>query len=74
LILYILIVHFFFCSLSNSVARLAQQYLAIPASQASCERLFSIARNDITEKRTSLNPDLVEALIFIAKRKEILSG
>jgi hypothetical protein len=58
----------------NLIAQLASQYLAIPASQASCERLFSIARQDITEKRTSMLPDLVEALIFITKRKEILSG
>jgi hypothetical protein len=50
---------------------LARKYLAIPASQASCERLFSIARQDITEKRTSMLPDLVEALIFIARRKDI---
>ncbi len=56
------------------VAHLARQYLSIPASQASCERLFSVARNDITEKRTSLLPDLVESLLFIGKRKEILSG
>ncbi len=53
------------------IARLARKYLAIPASQASCERLFSIARQDITERRTSMLPDLVEALIFIARRKEI---
>ena len=53
------------------LAQLARKYLAIPASQASCERLFSIARQDITERRTSMLPDLVEALIFIAKRKDI---
>ena len=53
------------------VAQLARNYLAIPASQASCERLFSIARQDITDTRTSMLPDLVEALIFIAKKHDI---
>jgi len=55
------------------LAKLAKQYLSIPASQASCERLFSVARNDITDKRTSMKPDLVEALIFIARRKDLNS-
>jgi hypothetical protein len=63
--LLILLTYFHF------LGALARKYLAIPASQASCERLFSIARQDITEKRTSLLPDLVEALIFIARKKDI---
>lgn len=58
---------------SHLLASLAKRYLAVPASQASCERLFSIAKNDITEKRTSLNPDLVEALLFVSQASEILA-
>lgn len=53
------------------LATLAQRYLAVPASQASCERLFSVAKNDITEKRTSMLPDLVESLLFVSQSKEI---
>jgi len=55
-----------------NLANLARIYLAIPASQASCERLFSIAKNDITETRTSLLPDLVESLLFLRKKRDIL--
>jgi len=38
------------------LAELAKLHLAIPASQASCERLFSIMKNDITDHRTRLDP------------------
>jgi hypothetical protein len=54
-----------------NLSRLAKTYLAIPASQASCERLFSISKNDVTESRTSMLPELVEALLFVRKRKDI---
>ena len=54
------------------IAKLAKGYLAIPASQASCERLFSITKNDITENRTSLKPDIVESLLFVGKKREII--
>jgi len=55
-----------------TLAKLARLYLSIPASQASCERLFSISKNDIVENRTSINPDLAGALLFLRKRKDIL--
>lgn len=51
---------------------LARKYLSIPASQASCERLFSISKQDITETRTSMQPDLAEALLMLRKKKDIL--
>ncbi len=54
------------------LAQLAKKYLGIPASQASCERLFSISKNDITETRTCILPDLAESLLFVRKRKDIL--
>jgi hypothetical protein len=59
-----------FCNLF--LAHLAREYLAIPASQASCERLFSIAKHVVTEFRTRLLPDLVEALIFLSKGKDMM--
>jgi hypothetical protein len=74
--IYLLVVYFFILSyfiiIINFVAHFAQLYLGIPASQASCERLFSIAKNDVVEKRTSMNPDLVESLLFLRKRKDII--
>jgi hypothetical protein len=54
-----------------NLARLARLYLSIPASQASCERLFSISKNDVVENRTSMNPDLVGGLLFLRKRNDI---
>jgi len=56
-----------------TLATLAKRYLAIPASQASCERLFSIAKNDVTETRTRILPELVEALLMLRKKKDILA-
>jgi len=55
------------------IGKLARKYLGIPASQASCERIFSISKNDITETRTSMKPDLAEALLMLRKKKEILT-
>jgi len=52
---------------------LAKRYLGIPASQASCERIFSISKNDITETRTSMLPDLAESLLFLRKTRDIIS-
>jgi len=54
------------------LAKLARRYLAIPASQASCERLFSVVRNDVTDKRTSLKADLIEALMFVGQEDIIV--
>jgi len=56
-----------------TLSMLARKYLGIPASQASCERIFSISKNDITETRTSMKPDLAEALLMLRKKREILT-
>jgi hypothetical protein len=50
-------------------AELAKLHLAIPASQASCERLFSIMKNAITDHRTKLDPFLVQELLFLTWKK-----
>jgi len=52
---------------------LAKNYLAIPASQASCERLFSIAKHDMTPQRTHMKPDLMEALVITGKCKTLFN-
>lgn len=70
LLLSLLCLVIFLCAHNSS--QLARKYLAIPASQASCERLFSVAKNDVTEKRTLMKPDLIEALIFIGHHDDIL--
>jgi len=47
------------------IAQIARIYLAIPASQATCERSFSTARRICTEFRTSLSPSNVEKLTIL---------
>ena len=47
-----------------TLARLAKKYLAIPASSAASERVFSAAGNAVTKKRSKLQDDPVDALVF----------
>lgn len=47
------------------LSNLASQYLPIPATQASSERLFSAAGNIITSRRESLTPEHAEQLLFL---------
>jgi hypothetical protein len=47
------------------VARLARRLLAIPASSAPAERIFSVSGNVITKKRARLDPDTARHLVFL---------
>jgi hypothetical protein len=67
----IFLLFFWVPSWSNWLGSLARKYLAIPASQASCERIFSITKNDITETRTCIKPELAQALLMLRKKKDI---
>ncbi|XP_073689131.1 E3 SUMO-protein ligase ZBED1-like [Garra rufa] len=49
------------------VAKLAQQYLCIPATSAPSERVFSTGGNIITCHRAALKPDTVDCLVFLAQ-------
>jgi hypothetical protein len=55
------------------LSKLAKKYLAIPASSASSERLFSDAGNVMTVRRTNLLPSTFEHLVF-CKRNWRLVG
>lgn len=45
--------------------RLARKYLAIPATSAPSERVFSLAGNICNRRRASLSPDHLDALVFL---------
>jgi hypothetical protein len=44
---------------------LARQYLAIPATSAAIERVFSISSNIITKSRNRLDPKIVQELTLL---------
>ena len=49
------------------LSRLARKYLCIPATSVPTERAFSSAGNIVSAKRSCLQPDSVEMLVFLAE-------
>lgn len=49
------------------MSNVSKKYLAIPATSASSERLFSRSRKIVTPLRASLKPDKVDMLVFLSK-------
>ena len=49
------------------LAKLAANYLSIPAASVASERLFSTAKHIISDQQNSLNPERGEMLLFINK-------
>ncbi|CAB5359578.1 unnamed protein product [Rhizophagus irregularis] len=54
------------------LSQLAKKYLAIPATSAASERLFSDAGNVMTVKRTNLSPTTFEHLIFCKRNWHLI--
>lgn len=50
---------------SPALSKLAKKYLSICATSVASERLFSISKNIVNPKRTSLRPDKVDKLNFL---------
>ena len=48
-----------------NLSKLAYKFLSTPASSASSERVFSKANNILTSRRSRMNPDKVEKLLFL---------
>jgi hypothetical protein len=48
-----------------NIWKLASCILAIPATSAPSERVFSAAANIVNKKRVRLKPDMVDLLIFL---------
>nr|XP_039258799.1 uncharacterized protein LOC120335369 [Styela clava] len=55
------------------LAKLARSVLCIPASSSSSERVFSAASRTIDQRRTSLKPGTVDAILFLHDDHRILS-
>ena len=53
------------------VAKLAKKYLAIPASTAPSERVFSVAKNILQKKRWNLLPSRLSKHIFLRKNSKL---
>lgn len=49
------------------LAKLVRKYLCICGTSSSSERLFSVAGNIVTAKRSLLKPHKVDMLVFLAK-------
>jgi hypothetical protein len=47
------------------LSEIARDYLAIPATGAPVERMFSIGTDVVTQKRASLNPDTIRACLCL---------
>ena len=54
-------------SLYPRLSKLARKYLCIPATSAASGRVFSTGGNVVTCLRSSLKPDQVNRLVFLAK-------
>ena len=53
--------------------RLARKYLAIPATSAPSERVFSLAGNICSRRRPSLSsPDHLDALVFLNANGDLI--
>lgn len=54
------------------LAKLARQLLAVPASSAACERIFSVANSFCNKSRSNLRAETVEALILLRHNWELV--
>ena len=57
-----------------TLARLAKIYLAVMATSAPSERIFSVASRIISARRTNLDPETAGKLLFVAKNWNWFEG
>lgn len=56
----------------KSLSTAARKYLAIPATSAPSERVFSVAGNICNRRRASLSPENLDALVFLNANAELM--
>jgi hypothetical protein len=61
-------------SLYPTLAQIAKRVLAIPATNTTVERLFSHSGSTVTNRRTGLDADKVNNLLFIKRNIRVLKG
>ena len=55
------------------ISQVACDILSVPATQASCERVFSISGNSLNTKRHFLNPIKLEREVMLIYNKQLLN-
>jgi len=55
-----------------NLSQLAKAVIGIPATSTPSERLFSVAGNVVSKKRTCLNPENVDIILFLNKNLKFL--
>lgn len=55
-----------------NLSQLAKAIIGIPATSTPSERLFSVAGNVVSKKRTCLNPENVDIILFLNKNLKFL--
>jgi len=58
---------------SPSVWNLAERILAIPATSAPAERVFSSAENIVNKKRVGIKPQNYDLIVFLRGNKELIN-
>ena len=53
------------------LARLAREFLCIPATSVPSERVFSVAGHVVNEKRACLLPENANMLVFLGANLEV---
>lgn len=56
------------------LAQLSKFILAIPASSAPSERLFSSAGNTVTDKRNRISPEVLNGVLFLKSNYDLLDA
>jgi hypothetical protein len=59
-------------SLFPRLAKIAQQLLCVPATNLSSERNFNYAGLTVTDRRSRIEPDMLDQLLFIRSNFDML--